>query len=153
MIIVKFLSSYTLTLIYCLMHVLGLNLISMKVFDLETARDLITLIKPIVEDINLKKEELRDCLIRLEEEGDTLEKMYLESHIKDLDADIRKLFQKIEALGGVIKGIDPILVDFLSFHQNRYIWLCWKEDEDTIMYWHELDEGFVGRKPIDLLYE
>jgi len=34
--------------------------------------------------------------------------MYLESHIKDLDADIRKLFQKIEALGGVIKGIDPI---------------------------------------------
>jgi len=79
--------------------------------------------------------------------------MYLESHIKDLDADIRKLFQKIEALGGVIKGIDPILVDFLSFHQNRYIWLCWKEDEDTIMYWHELDEGFVGRKPIDLLYE
>ena len=79
--------------------------------------------------------------------------MYLESHIKDLDADIRKLFQKIEALGGVIIGIDPILVDFLSFHQNRYIWLCWKEDEDTIMYWHELDEGFVGRKPIDLLYE
>lgn len=55
MIIVKFLSSYTLTLIYCLMHVLGLNLISMKVFDLETARDLITLIKPIVEDINLKR--------------------------------------------------------------------------------------------------
>jgi len=53
----------------------------------------------------------------------------------------------------VIKGIDPILVDFLSFHQNRYIWLCWKEDEDTIMYWHELNEGFAGRKPITLLEE
>lgn len=125
----------------------------MKVFDLETARDVITLIKPIVEDINLKREELRHCLLKLEEEEDNLEKMYLESHVKDLDADIRRLFQKIEALGGVIKGVDPILVDFLSFYQNRYIWLCWKEDEDTIMYWHELDEGFAGRKPIYLLYE
>lgn len=33
--------------------------------------------------------------------------MYLESHIKDLEALIDSLFRKIEALGGVIKGIDP----------------------------------------------
>ncbi len=125
----------------------------MKVFDIDTARDLITVIKPIVEEINLKKEELYSCLARLEEEKDELERLYLKSHIEDLDTEIRRLFQKIEALGGVIKGIDPIIVDFLSFHQNRYIWLCWKEDEDTIMYWHELDEGFAGRKPIELLYE
>ncbi len=125
----------------------------MKVFDIDTARDLITVIKPIVEEINLKKEELYSCLARLEEEKDELERLYLKSHVEDLDTEIRRLFQKIEALGGVIKGIDPIIVDFLSFHQNRYIWLCWKEDEDTIMYWHELDEGFAGRKPIELLYE
>lgn len=124
----------------------------MKLFDLETARELITLIKPIVEDINSKREELHYCISRLEEETDPLEKIYLESHIKDLDTDIRRLFQKIEALGGVIKGVDPILVDFLSIHKNRYIWLCWKEDEDTIMYWHEMDEGFAGRKPIEELY-
>ncbi|MFN3870959.1 MAG: DUF2203 domain-containing protein [Aquificaceae bacterium] len=125
----------------------------MKLFDLETARELITVIKPIVEEINLKREGLQECIFKLEEEKDLLERMYIESHIKDLETDIRRLFQKIETLGGVIKGIDPILVDFLSFHQNRYIWLCWKEDEDTIMYWHELDEGFVGRKPIDLLWK
>ncbi|MFN3599009.1 MAG: DUF2203 domain-containing protein [Aquificaceae bacterium] len=123
----------------------------MKLFDLETARELIAVIKPIVEEINLKKEELQDYLLKLEEEKDILERMYIESHIRDLDSDIKRLFQKIESLGGVIKGIDPILVDFLSFHQNRYIWLCWKEDEDTIMYWHELEEGFAGRKSIDLL--
>ncbi|MFN7065354.1 MAG: DUF2203 domain-containing protein [Aquificaceae bacterium] len=124
----------------------------MKVFDLETVRELITLIKPIVEEINLKREELQGYFPRLEEEKDPLEKMYLESQLRDLELDIKKLFQKIEALGGVIKGIEPILVDFLSFYQNRYIWLCWKEDEDTIRYWHELDEGFAGRKPIEELY-
>jgi hypothetical protein len=125
----------------------------MKVFDLDTARETLVLIKPIVEEINTKRMELTEAYERLQEEQDPLERMYLESHIKDLEALIDSLFRKIEALGGVIKGIDPILVDFLSFHKNRYIWLCWKEDEDTIMYWHELNEGFAGRKPISLLEE
>ncbi|MCS6876161.1 MAG: DUF2203 domain-containing protein [Aquificaceae bacterium] len=125
----------------------------MKVFDLETARELITVIKPIVEEINSKREEAYQAISKLEEETDELEKIFLKSHIKDLDAEIKKLLQKIESLGGVIKGLDPILVDFLSFHQNRYIWLCWKEDEDTIMFWHELDEGFAGRRPIEELFE
>jgi Uncharacterized conserved protein, COG4911 len=125
----------------------------MKVFDLDTARETLVVIKPIVEEINAKRMELTEAYERLQEEQDPLERMYLESHMKDLDAAIDSLFRKIEALGGVIKGIDPILVDFLSFHKNRYIWLCWKEDEDTIMYWHELNEGFVGRKPITLLEE
>jgi len=125
----------------------------MKVFDLDTARETLVVIKPIVEEINAKRMELTEAYERLQEEQDPLERMYLESHMKDLDAAIDSFFRKIEALGGVIKGIDPILVDFLSFHKNRYIWLCWKEDEDTIMYWHELNEGFVGRKPITLLEE
>jgi Uncharacterized conserved protein len=125
----------------------------MKVFDLDTARETLVVIKPIVEEINIKRMELTETYERLQEEQDPLERMYLESHIRDLEALIDSLFRKIEALGGVIKGIDPILVDFLSFHKNRYIWLCWKEDEDTIMYWHELNEGFAGRKPITLLEE
>jgi len=125
----------------------------MKVFDLDTARETLVVIKPIVEEINTKRMELTEAYERFQEEQDSLERMYLESHMKDLDAAIDSLFRKIEALGGVIKGIDPILVDFLSFHKNRYIWLCWKEDEDTIMYWHELNEGFAGRKPISLLEE
>ncbi|MFZ8862503.1 MAG: DUF2203 domain-containing protein [Thermocrinis sp.] len=124
-----------------------------KVFDLDTARETLVVIKPIVEEINAKRMELTEAYERLQEEQDPLEKMYLESHIKDLESVINSLFRKIEELGGVIKGIDPILVDFLSFHKNRYIWLCWKEDEDTIMYWHELNEGFAGRKPISLLEE
>jgi len=125
----------------------------MKVFDLDTARETLVVIKPIVEEINTKRMELTEAYERLQEEQDSLERMYLESHIRDLESVIDSLFRKIEALGGVIKGIDPILVDFLSFHKNRYIWLCWKEDEDTIMYWHELNEGFAGRKPISLLEE
>ena len=123
----------------------------MKVFTLEEARNLLVKIKPIVEDINLKKGELFDIYSRLEEEQDELEKMYYQTKVKELESLIKRGFLRIEELGGVIKGVDPILVDFLSYHEDRYIWLCWKEDEDTIMFWHELNDGFSGRKPVDYL--
>ena len=123
----------------------------MKVFTLEEARNLLVKIKPIVEDINLKKGELLDIYSRLEEEEDDLEKMYYQTRLKELESLVKQGFMRIEELGGVIKGVDPILVDFLSYHDGRYIWLCWKEDEETIMYWHELNDGFAGRKPIEHL--
>ncbi len=123
----------------------------MKVFSLEEARDLLVKIKPIVEDINIKKEELYEIYNRLEDEQDELEKMYYQTKVKELENLIKNGFMRIEELGGVIKGIDPILVDFLSYHEGRYIWLCWREDEDTIRFWHELNDGFAGRKPVELL--
>ena len=123
----------------------------MKVFSLEEARDLLVKIKPIVEDINMKKEKLYEIYNRLEDEQDELEKMYYQTKVKELENLIKNGFMRIEELGGVIKGIDPILVDFLSYHEGRYIWLCWREDEDTIRFWHELNDGFAGRKPVELL--
>ncbi len=123
----------------------------MKVFTLEDARKAVVKIKPIVEDINLKREELYDIYSRLEEEQDELEKMYYQTKVKELENLIKSGFMRIEELGGVIKGIDPILVDFLSYHEGRYIWLCWKEDEETIMFWHELNDGFAGRRPVEEL--
>jgi len=123
----------------------------MKVFTLEEARNTLVKIKPIVEDINLKKEELFETYARLEEEQDDLERMYYQTKIKEIESLVRQNLMRIEELGGVIKGIDPILVDFLSYYEGRYIWLCWKEGEDTIMFWHELSDGFAGRKPVDHL--
>ncbi|RLJ71339.1 hypothetical protein BCF55_1638 [Hydrogenivirga caldilitoris] len=123
----------------------------MKVFTLEEARNLLIKIKPIVEDINIKKSELYEFYSRLEDEQDELEKMYYQTKVKELESLIKHGFLRIEEFGGVIKGVDPILIDFLSYHEGRYIWLCWKEDEETIMFWHELNDGFAGRKPVDYL--
>ena len=125
----------------------------MKVFTLKEAREVLIKIKPIVEDIREKKEELARLYEELMEQEDELEQMYLKTKIKELESQIKRHFARIEELGGVIKGIDPILIDFLSEHEGRYIWLCWKEGEETIMYWHELNAGFAGRRPIQELEE
>ncbi|WP_457601143.1 DUF2203 domain-containing protein [Hydrogenivirga sp.] len=123
----------------------------MKVFTLEEARNLLIKIKPIVEDINMKKSELFELYSKLEDEEDELERMFSQTKVKELESLIKQGFLRIEELGGVIKGVDPILVDFLSYHEGRYIWLCWREDEDTIRFWHELNDGFAGRKPVEHL--
>ncbi|WP_461828669.1 DUF2203 domain-containing protein [Aquifex sp.] len=125
----------------------------MKVFTLKEARETLVKIKPIVEDIREKKEELSRLYEELMEQEDELEQMYLKTRIKELELQIRRHLARIEELGGVIKGLDPILIDFLSEHEGRYIWLCWKEGEETIMYWHELNAGFAGRRPVQELEE
>jgi hypothetical protein len=54
----------------------------------------------------------------------------------------------ILATGGVPKDLELGLVDFLGLVQGREVNLCWRYGEKQIRFWHGLDEGFGGRKPI-----
>jgi len=70
-----------------------------------------------------------------------------------LNSVVTKFYQAIEDLentGVVIKGIDEGLLDFPSKRFDDEIWLCWKQGETQIKFWHEKDIGFSGRKPISV---
>ena len=60
-----------------------------------------------------------------------------------------KLIEDLEATGVSIKSIEQGLLDFPSLMFNEEIWLCWKDGETEIKFWHGKNEGFNGRKPID----
>ncbi|MGI0073911.1 MAG: DUF2203 domain-containing protein [Nitrosotalea sp.] len=60
-----------------------------------------------------------------------------------------KAIEDIESVGVVIKSMDEGLLDFPSLMFNEEIWLCWKDGETEIKFWHGKDEGFNGRKPIE----
>lgn len=60
-----------------------------------------------------------------------------------------KSIEELESTGVIIKSIDEGLLDFPSLRFNEEIWLCWKEDETEIKFWHGKDEGFNGRKPLE----
>ena len=53
----------------------------------------------------------------------------------------------------MLKGLDEGLLDFPARRFNEEIWLCWKEGETEIKFWHEKDVGFMGRKPISVSTE
>lgn len=44
--------------------------------------------------------------------------------------------------------IESGLVDFPALANGRQIWLCWRLGEDQIGWWHELEAGFAGRRPL-----
>jgi hypothetical protein len=56
---------------------------------------------------------------------------------------------KLEELGVVLKDLDLGLLDFPSVREGEDVLLCWHVGEDAVTSWHGLEEGFVGRKPID----
>jgi len=56
---------------------------------------------------------------------------------------------KILSTGCVIKDLDIGLLDFPSIVNNEEVYLCWKLGEDRIRYYHRLNEGYAGRKPLD----
>jgi len=73
-----------------------------------------------------------------------------------LNSVVTKFYQSIEDLestGVVLKGIEQGLLDFPAKRFNDEIWLCWKEGETEIKFWHEKNTGFMGRKPISVSNE
>lgn len=71
---------------------------------------------------------------------------------QELNSAITKFYKSIEdleATGVSVKSIDQGLLDFPSLMFNEEIWLCWKQGETEIKFWHGKDEGFNGRKPIE----
>lgn len=60
-----------------------------------------------------------------------------------------EIVNRIQDSGVVVKDLDVGLVDFPSLVDGEEIYLCWKLGEDHIAFWHRIDEGFAGRKPID----
>ena len=75
---------------------------------------------------------------------------------RKLNSSITKFYQSIEYLentGVSLKGLDEGLLDFPAKRFDEEIWLCWKEGETEIKFWHEKDTGFMGRKPISVSNE
>jgi hypothetical protein len=64
-------------------------------------------------------------------------------------AALKDALEQIEGTGALVKDLDIGLIDFLSRFQDRDVCLCWKLGESGIGFWHSVDEGYQGRKPID----
>lgn len=43
-------------------------------------------------------------------------------------------------------GIENGLVDFPSTFEGRWIYLCWRNGETELKYWHEVHAGYRGRQ-------
>lgn len=47
-----------------------------------------------------------------------------------------------------VGGIENGLVDFPTTYEGRWVYLCWRAGEPELLYWHETDAGYPGRRKI-----
>ena len=117
-----------------------------KYFTPAEARRTLPLVKNIVQDIldTTKGMRLLADEIVNNVEGD--------DRIKKMASDVDKFMNELEEIGCYFKdwNFRIGLVDFPGLIDGREVFFCWKSDEEDIEFYHELDEGFSGRKPIPL---
>jgi hypothetical protein len=66
-----------------------------------------------------------------------------------LGQSLKTAVEKIQGHGCLIKDLDIGLIDFPTLYHGQEVYLCWKMGEPGIRYWHDVREGFAGRKQID----
>jgi hypothetical protein len=70
----------------------------------------------------------------------------VEAHARRL----AKLVDEINEHGAEVKDIETGLIDFPALRNGETVLLCWQLGEDEIGYWHRVDDGFAGRRPLPL---
>jgi hypothetical protein len=61
---------------------------------------------------------------------------------------VKRSVERIQGTGVLVKDLNRGLLDFPAERDGRIVFLCWQYGEPTVAYWHDIDAGFVGRRPL-----
>ncbi len=123
-------------------------------FSLEQANRTLPLVRRIVADIVRVHKDAALVQAQIERlQPGTKSRADTEKSLEALLERLHELLDELSGVGCELKDFQTGLIDFIGRHQGRDVYLCWKLDEPSINYWHELDAGFGGRQPISLLNE
>lgn len=115
-----------------------------KYFTQYEAKRTLPLVKQIVRDILNNAIQIKTIAESL---GGKIED---NQEIQQLISDIDSFMKELNDLGCTYKdwNFQIGLVDFPAIIDNEEVLLCWRSDEDDIRFYHGIEEGFTGRKPI-----
>jgi len=124
-----------------------------RIFTVEEANRTLPLVGRIVEDLvrehGLWEDKVREFELATvgssPDHPDAIAEL-LQMEALRLAKDIEGYIAELNELGVICKSMDTGLVDFRGQIDGRDVFYCWKLGEPSIMYWHEIDAGFVGRQ-------
>lgn len=130
-----------------------------RYFTLEEANAALDELRPVAEQMVAKRRELVDAQGRraalgaqvVTNGGDLTPSDFADAddELESAASDLARCVERIQAAGVLVKDLDQGLLDFPALRGDEEILLCWHVGEDAIEYWHGLEEGFAGRKPIE----
>lgn len=126
-----------------------------RLFTVAEANALLPGLIPLLEAIRDDKarlDEARAALAKLtpamRSNGYGMAAVGLERRVGDLAAKLTRGIERVTRLGIELKDLDHGLIDFPTRRDGRIVFLCWRLGEGDIAFWHDLDAGFAGRRPL-----
>ncbi len=113
----------------------------------EEATSCLPQVRQAVVELQALRAQLR-CVRAALESTPSEEREPLERRVQEILQAMSEAVRRIEEAGGELKDLDLGLVDFLTLRAGEPVYYCWQLGEPEIRYWHGLEEGFAGRKPI-----
>ncbi|MGD8486328.1 MAG: DUF2203 domain-containing protein [Chloroflexota bacterium] len=122
-------------------------------YELDAANDRVAELRPLLSRLRDDRDAVAAAQLRLQQLASTedADRADLEREREAIVAIVRRMeaaVRQIDAWGVTLRDIGTGLVDLPALANGRPIWLCWRLGEDDIAYWHELDAGIAGRKPL-----
>jgi hypothetical protein len=71
-----------------------------------------------------------------------------DGEIAKLIGQVKGCVDEINSYGCICKGVEQGLIDFPCLLGAEVVFLCWQIGEPGIGYWHRIEDGFAGRKPL-----
>jgi hypothetical protein len=132
----------------------------MRHFTPEEANAELEHVRPLVERLVATRREHAQALERQEEleqkirgNGGGIPPAELASATAEVDGIARQLARLVDEIashGAEVKDLDSGLIDFPALRRGETVLLCWQLGEDEIAWWHSVEDGFAGRRPLPL---
>jgi hypothetical protein len=122
-------------------------------FTLSEANKSLPLVKRVVSDIVHTHAEASRLQQLIERNASKAEQSAIQDRLEQAMHRLEDYVDELAEIGCELKDYQMGLIDFTGRHMGRDVCLCWKLGEEKIAFWHELESGFAGRKPVSLLRE
>jgi hypothetical protein len=126
-----------------------------RLFTVNEANDLLPKVRPLVEQIleNIRRlKGASESVIRREQlDADApnlMDRLRQDTEVAKLIGQVQGWVDEINAYGCRCKGVEQGLVDFPCMIGAEVVFLCWQLGEPNVGFWHRIEDGFAGRKPL-----
>jgi hypothetical protein len=126
-----------------------------RLFTVGEANGLLPTVRRLMERIEENIKRLRNqskTIIRDEQLDpdamDFMDRLQENNEIARIVAEVKGWVEEIQSYGCICKGVEQGLVDFPCLLGAEVVFLCWQLGEPTVSYWHRIEDGFAGRRPL-----
>ncbi len=122
-------------------------------FTLDDANRAVPLVRRIVADVVRTHGRACELHRKLEVRQSRSVRDEIERDLNDVVEQLQDYVDELNAIGADLKDYRTGMIDFVGTHQGREVYLCWRLGDEHVQAWHELEESFSNRRPVELLEE